>query len=130
MEHQSIIVDSSFLVALYITDDSQHEIAEKIAKQMSGVKKIIVMHPYVIQEVTTILTYRIGIILAQRFLNDLFASKSVIIPQVNVLQEADFFKRMEKRMSFTDITLVHLAKQTDTPILSFDRQILALLKNL
>lgn len=130
MEHQSIIVDSSFLVALYITDDSQHEMAEKIAKQMMDVEKTIIMHPYVIQEVATILTYRMGMILTKRFLDDLFASASVRIPQVNAPQEADFFKRVNKRMSFTDITLVHLAKQMGVPILSFDRQILSLLKNL
>lgn len=130
MGHQSIIIDSSFLVALYITDDSQHEMAEKIAKQMADIEKKIIMHPYVIQEVVTILTYRIGITLANRFLDDLFSSKSVSIPQVNTLQEADFFKRVNRRMSFTDITLVHLAKQISVPILSFDRQILSLLKNL
>jgi predicted nucleic acid-binding protein len=130
MEPKIIIVDSSFFVALYLTNDSQHPVARNAVRQFAGMEKTLVLHPYVIQEVVTILTYRVGVSLATRFLDDIRASESVLIPAVTIGEEIEFFKQVGRKMSFADVALVRLAQQMRAPVLTFDRQILSLWRDM
>ncbi|TSC57721.1 MAG: hypothetical protein Greene041679_265 [Parcubacteria group bacterium Greene0416_79] len=129
MEHKTIIVDSSFLVAFYITNDSQHVVAVNTVRKLAGIEKTLVIHPYVIQEVATILTYRVGVALAISFLDDITVSERVIIPTVNTEQEIEFFRRIGRKMSFVDTALVNVARQMRAAVLTFDKQILSLLRS-
>lgn len=53
-----VVLDSSILVAFYIKTDSQHEKAEIILSEIADENLLI--HPYVIQETVTVITYKSG----------------------------------------------------------------------
>lgn len=119
------------MVALYLTNDSQHGQAKIIANKLASMPKTIVIHPYVVEEVATILAYRVGTALSQRFLIDLTAStESTLFAPVVIKRDIEFFQALNKKISFADATIIYLAKQMNSPILTFDKQMLSILKNL
>ncbi len=54
MEANRFIVDSSVFVAFYYENDTNHAKAVRIMAELE--QKFLVVHPYVIQEVITVLT--------------------------------------------------------------------------
>ncbi|MCX6703767.1 MAG: PIN domain-containing protein [Candidatus Zambryskibacteria bacterium] len=127
MESYRFIVDSSVFVAFYYKDDSDHNEALRVMTDLEH--KLLVVHPYVIQEVVTVLTYKAGNKTAGLFLQDIFDDASdIIIPPVTIYADAEFFKSFSKKVSFTDATLIHLSKTLRIPVVTFDRQIISLLR--
>ena len=128
MENNSFILDSSILIAFYNEEDSQHLKALKIVNNLDG--KIIFVHPYVIEEVSTVLTYKSGVANAKKFLNNVLNSENVMIHWNNVKEEINFFIKLNKKISFTDSALVNLSKNKKIPLLTFDKQITSILKKI
>ncbi|MEK7128249.1 MAG: PIN domain-containing protein [Patescibacteria group bacterium] len=128
MESDRFIVDSSILVSFYHQEDVNHPEALRI---MSGLEqKFLVIHPYVIQEVITVLTYKAGNKIAAEFISDIFENApDILIPALNVQNDAEFFKILNKKISLTDATLVNLSKTLHLPVVTFDKQIISLIKN-
>lgn len=124
MEFRHCIIDSSVFVAFYRDVDSLHVEAERIMRELSG--ETLVVHPYVIQETATVLTYRCGIKIAHQFLADVIAADNIIIPAVDPRYDIDRFMEVDAKMSFTDIALIELARTTGARIITFDRQMLSL----
>ena len=122
-----VVVDSSFFLALYNIDDSQHVDAVHAAEELTH--HTLVVHPYVVQEVSTVLSYRFGTEVAKKFLSDVKNANNVLIPFVDVRRDIDYFvTNAGKKMSFTDLILVALAENMNASLLTFDRQMLALFK--
>ena len=90
--------------------------------------RTLIVHPYVIQETVTVLTRKGGFDVAKRFLFDISASANVIIPAVNVHADIRVFLEAGLKISFTDMALISLAKQASAQLITFDRQMLDLLK--
>ena len=126
MEQNRYILDSSILLALYIKNDSSKEAAFLLFEIIGGSEMII---PYcVIQEVSTILTYRVDKPLAQTFLEDVQSVNNIHIVDNHVQREIEFFKHIPSRISFTDASLLCLAKDYKATLLTFDKQLLRLYK--
>ena len=125
MEPDRFIIDSSVFVALYYAGDSDHADAVKVMGELNA--KTLIIHPYVIAETATVLTYKLGHSIAQEFLTSVFAWNVYIAP-VDVRDDSEYFQNLGKKISFTDASLINLANKLNVPIVTFDRQIISLLK--
>lgn len=127
MEFERFVVDSNIFVAVYHEGDSNHKNALKL---LSGLgRQTLIVHPYVIQETATVLTYKFGQQTAIHFLNDLDKAANVVIPFVDVKAEMQNFVALDKKLSFTDTALIGLAKKMNAGLATFDRQMLALFQD-
>ena len=82
------IIDSSFLIAFYNEEDNQHTEALKIIDKLSD--KFVLLHPYVVEEVATVLTYKSDVSTTKKFLDNVVNSENVTIPLVNIKEEIKF----------------------------------------
>ena len=128
MESNFLVIDSSVIIAAYDTKDTLHERALKIIGRSAD--KIFYLHPYVIQEVVTVFSYRFGSASAIAFIASLGRSDNVFILSPFVQEEMDFFVKLNKKISFTDATLIKIATEKKIPVLTFDKQIISILKKL
>jgi len=126
MASSHCIVDSSVFVAFYRDVDAQHADALRIMNELA--ESTLIVHPYVIQETATVLAYRSGLAVAKQFLMDVVGATNVIIPAVDARYDSGRFIAANKKMSFTDIALVELARTTGARIVTFDNQMLSFFK--
>jgi predicted nucleic acid-binding protein len=126
MESNQYVVDSSLFVAFYYEGDSYHTDAVDIMQTIDGADLIV--HPYIIQETATVLTYKFGPKTAKNFLDDITNSKNIRISLVDVVSDIQSFLEIKKKVSFADSTLVSLAKRTGANLITFDKQMIALFK--
>jgi predicted nucleic acid-binding protein len=119
-EGQLHVLDSSVFVAFYHAGDSCHQEAVETLKRLDNATLLV--HPYVIQEVVTVLAYRIGKKVADDFLRDVLSSTNVRLVNPDLKAESEFFLRIKDRLSFTDSSLIVLAQQTKAELVTFDRQ--------
>lgn len=118
------VIDSSVFVAFYYEGDSNHTEAVKIIEGLDS--EIRIVHPYIIQETATVLAYKLGINPAVDFLEDVINSPRIFVPFVDIYDDISKFKRAGKKMSFSDVTLVMLAKRERAQLVTFDKQMLSL----
>lgn len=123
-----VVVDSSVILAYYNEIDDFHAEAVKAANRLE--QAIAIVHPYVIQEVVTLLTYRRGVEGARQFLEDIRNADNILVPAVDAEKDMLYFLQVNRKISFTDVALVRLAKEMNASLLTFDRQILSLLKDM
>src|SRR3989344_2009959 len=127
MESNRFIVDSSVFVSFYHKYDVNHARALQVMAELEH--KFLVVHPYVLQEVITVLTYKAGNKVATQFISDIFENAPyVLIPPLNMQENIEFFKILNKKISFTDATLINLSRTLRLPVVTFDRQIISLLR--
>jgi predicted nucleic acid-binding protein len=69
------VVDSSVFVALYRPNDTHHEKAKEFFASLEH--QTLVVHPFVIQEVATVLCYSDGVAWAKAFLSDIENANNV-----------------------------------------------------
>ena len=128
MGHNYVVLDSSVIIAFYSTIDTFHNQAVDLSFMLD--EKTSVVHPYIIQETTTILTYRFGIEAGHLFLESIQRAENIFVPKIEIEKEINYFRWVNKKISFTDIALIRLAKEMGAPLLTFDKQILSLMKKL
>ncbi|HXK39046.1 MAG TPA: PIN domain-containing protein [Candidatus Paceibacterota bacterium] len=126
MGSKSCVIDSSVFVAFYRDIDALHTDALRIMQELS--EYTLVVHPYVIQETATVLTYGAGLSVARQFLVDITAASNIVIPAIGIQNDIRLFLDISSRLSFTDVALIGLAKEMGIPLITFDRQMLALSK--
>lgn len=126
MASRHCVIDSSVFVAFYRDVDTLHRDALRVMQELSA--DVLIVHPYVIQETATVLTYGAGLTVAKKFLSDVATASNIIIPPVNIQRDIQLFSYSRAKLSFTDIALIGLAKEMGVPLITFDRQMLALSK--
>lgn len=124
MEYKTIVIDSNIFIAFYNEADANHEHALFAVREFEN--STLVVHPYVIQEVVTVLTYRFGLVVAKKFILDIRGSGNITIPGVDVVGDMQYFSQTNKKISFTDAALVRLVQSMNASLLTFDKQMLAL----
>lgn len=127
MEPEKFVIDSNIFVAFYYGADVNHANAVKVLADLET--KILIVHPYVIQETATVLAYKAGRKLAVLFLDDLSKSVNIIIPFVHIEEDIKSFQNTSKKISFTDSALVGLTKLMNAQLVTFDRQLLRSFKD-
>jgi predicted nucleic acid-binding protein len=126
VQNDKIVVDSSVLVALYCKSDANHGQAKIIFSEMENAT--IIIHPYVIQETTTVLTYVLGFSTAKEFLNDIEQASNVLFSHVIIAMDIEVFRKVSRKISFTDVAVVALAHKEKAQLLTFDKQMITLAK--
>lgn len=126
MEHSTVVLDSNVFVAFYNQSDSSHEEAIRVMAEFD--ESTIVVHPYVIQEVSTVLTYRFGLAMAKKFVQNIMEASNITIPVIDIQADLTAFSRLNSKISFTDLALINLAKRTNALLVTFDRQMIALFR--
>lgn len=126
MIYNKIILDSCVFIALYNENDEFHNEAISIFEFYKD--NIILVSNYVIQEVTTVLTYKFWKQKADLFIDDIMNSNNILILQSDTFEEMKFFKTINSKMSFTDISLLYLSIKQDSLLITFDKQLLNLYK--
>ena len=119
---KKILADADFLVALAKTDDSNHSKAMKIAAKLS--KTQIIISPFTIGEVVTVLSYKVSQDAAKRFLHKIRQQNiTKLTLDIKTEIEADriFLNQTKKGISWFDCYNVAIAKMYNLQdILSFD----------
>ena len=128
MESNRCVVDSSVFVAFYRDIDALHNEALRIIRELSD--SILIVHPYVIQETATVLTYGVGANVARQFLVDIGGSSNIVIPMVDIKHDIRLFISVGAKLSFTDVVLVGMAKEMGVRLVTFDMKMISLAKNL
>ena len=126
MEFSRCVIDSSVFVAFYRDIDALHVDALRVMQALAHTT--LVVHPYVIQETATVLAYGSGMDKKKSFLSDIAIATNIEIPIVDVRHDMWLFENHTTKMSFTDISLIGLAKETNARLVTFDKQMLSLIK--
>ena len=121
------LIDSSVWVGAYIQQDPNHEKSKDILKRING--KIII--PYcVINETSTVITYKHSKEQASNFLEALSVSDNVECINNSINDEIAFFKSVSQRISFTDASLLLLTKKHNAKLITLDKQLEKLARKL
>lgn len=126
MNYNKITIDSCVYIALYNSSDSFHKEALHIFEFYKD--SLILLSNYVIQEVSTVLTYRFWKEVADIFLDDILNSNNILLIQSDINEEIKFFKSIKSKISFTDISVLYLSIKQDSFLVTFDKQLLNLYK--
>lgn len=119
------LVDSSVLVALFLDFDTQHTKAERVWRQLQGHIYI----PYcVANEVITILTYKHSKQQADKFIDFLAGVDEIEVIEDTFQREAEFYKKLNARVSFTDAALILFSLRLQAGLITFDKQLERLAK--
>jgi predicted nucleic acid-binding protein len=119
------IVDSSVWVALFLDFDSLHK---KAAEIFSDINDKIYLPYCVLSETATVLTYKHSKNQADNFLEFISSNSDIILINNDVINEIDYYKEIDKKISFTDSSLIYLSKKYDLLLITFDKQIISLIK--
>jgi predicted nucleic acid-binding protein len=121
------LIDSSVWVALFLDFDTQHEKAAEFFANLETEKKIYL--PYgVISEVSTVLVYKHSKEQADKFLEYVRGNSDIVIFENQTVAEMEFFQKTREKVSFTDTTLIYLAKAFALTLITFDDQMVKLFK--
>ena len=121
------LLDSSVWIALFLTFDTNHTKAAKLIKTIP--RPIFV--PYgVVAETATVLTYKHSKAQANRFLEYLASNSDIVLLNNDVNEELRFFKALNRPLSFTDVSLIYLSQKLGLSIVTFDKQLARILRNL
>ena len=126
MEPNLFVIDSCVFIAAFYQEDSKHREAIQIFSDLQ--LKSFIVHPYVIQETATVLTYKLGPYAAFLFIQTITKAANATITSVDIGTEMNYFISLKKKVSFTDSTLINLAKTLNAGLVTFDKQMLALFK--
>jgi predicted nucleic acid-binding protein len=126
MASSTYLVDSSLFVAFYIEEDSCHADAVAILHEIDSAQLLV--HPYVIQEVVSVLTYKIGVTVAKKFISDIQQANNVYVLPVDVSKDMRSFSLLNKKVSLTDSALLDIAQSWQVPLVTFDKELRTLAK--
>ena len=124
MTYKSYILDSSVWIALFVESDSTHEDAVKLFESIETSKVVI---PYcVILEVCTVLSCRHSFEHTQNFMRYIQNNEDIFILDNSAQEEMYFYQSLKTAISFTDVSLIFLAKKHGFTLVTFDRKMLQL----
>ncbi len=122
----AILIDSSVWVALYLDFDSNHEKAKNLFQLLEGKR---VYLPYcIIVEVASVLARKHSKKQADDFLEFVIENCDIYIFNDTIDEEIRSFLGLPDRISFTDSSIICIAKQRGLEVLSFDKQLLQILR--
>ena len=125
------LLDSSVWIAYYHENDSQHEKASNAIRDKGG--NNILVNDCIIDEVATVLQAKAGHEKAKLVLDALLNTDSVSFKHTSeeeFFEIADYFKKQKEKLSFTDCSIVLLAKKSGAEVITFDRRLGAAIEKL
>ncbi len=126
MENKEFLIDSNIFIAFWSETEELHEKAKNILMDINN--RTIVIHPYIIAETTTVLSYKYGIEKSKDFLKYITTASNVKILPVSISFDIDLYSKNNKKISFIDMTLIGLAKEYGYVLVTFDKQMIKVSK--
>jgi len=124
----SLVIDSSYLVALYNVKDVHHASALSLAKEIASENLILFINDYVFSETITVLQRRVSSDFAIQVGNLLLESKEierVLESTIFSLSYEKFKKFASKGISFVDASLLATKEYCSADkILTYDKALL------
>lgn len=121
-----IVLDTSFLVSFYLSEDANHGNALKLAEQ--NAEETMLLSDVVLFETLTVLNYKADIGRAKEAHDELLGNKSIKFFHFNEAEKneilAQFLAQGKSKLSFADASVIYLAKRGKTKVLAFDEVIL------
>ncbi len=124
-----MIIDTSVLISLLVTEDSNHQRAILDVQTDSS---LFIVTDRVLEELVSTLTYKKDIEFALGALEQVQMNARFEFYSLTPAEAAgvfDWMKRVRRDLSFVDYSVAYLAKQRGEKLLSYDKQLLSLLKN-
>ena len=115
------IIDTSFFISLFLEEDINHEEAKNILKEKSILTNDVIMNPFIIEEVFTILTYKWW----KKFSDNFFKSLkifNIIYSSTSMEKYINFYSNVEQKISFADISIIYDWIYYNCELISFDKQ--------
>jgi len=123
-----MIADTCYLFALVVADDADHQKA--VSDPRANVGSILVPDR-IFEELATALIYKQGPEFALSALNEIRSNKRFDFHSVSREEAEGAFKLMgvvRRKISFNDYCLAYLARQRGEEVITYDKQLLGLLK--
>jgi predicted nucleic acid-binding protein len=121
------ILDSTVRVSLFLENDIHH----KDAKILMNVINSKIFLPYcVINEVSTVLTYKHSKKQANLFLEFITDNEDIIKINNDLDSEIIFFKNINSKISFTDLSIINIAINNNLKLITFDKDMKKVYMNL
>ncbi|MFA6530222.1 MAG: PIN domain-containing protein [Candidatus Micrarchaeia archaeon] len=126
-----ILLDTSFLVAFFKEDDSQHEKSIQDMKRYEQNKEEMLITEHVLGETATVLLYYHGLSAATCFL-DFTKEKCIIQKWDKGDMEAALkvFREQKNQLSYIDACLVYLGRFSRIRVATYDEKILKEIKEI
>ncbi len=120
-----VILDSNVWIAFLNKNDSNHKKADEIFNKLANRREKIIITEYILLEVVTVLSQKVGKKLADQFIEIAGNTKRIEI----ISSSADFLndvltfylKQKNRNLSFVDYSLLYLSRQYE--ILTFDKEL-------
>ena len=120
-----MVLDSSFLVSLFIPEDSNNERALDLFEKHRADEMLLT--DIVLFETLTILAYKKGASFAKASYQDLLSNRKLQLLYLNENERKEIlesFLAQEGKLSMEDISVIHSCKKAMAKPLAFDREIL------
>ncbi|MDP2090510.1 MAG: PIN domain-containing protein [Candidatus Gracilibacteria bacterium] len=122
------IIDSSVWVSLFLDFDINHIESKQIFEKLGNSKIVL---PYcVINEVSSVLTYKGSKDISNNFLRFIKNNNDIFIENDNIFEEIDFFIENNSKVSFTDLAVIKIAKDYLLDLITFDKQMANIYKRM
>ena len=121
------VLDTSFLVSLFLAQDSNHQDAEDLAQKNLD-EQLLLPEP-ILHETLTVILYKSGIEKCREVYDRLVHNKQIEVVRFNQNESeemAEMFLDQKTKLSFQDISVVYLSKKSKSKALAFDTGILKL----
>ena len=122
--YKSILLDTSFLVSLFIKDDTNYERATELLVNLASAASVNITN-YIYLETVTLLSQRIGkpgLQEAIRILEDLYVQEIYIEPSTHTKVKGRYADLTKKDISFVDTSTAVVAKEYGVgAVLTFDK---------
>ena len=119
------VLDTSFLISLYITRDQNHLKAMKMAEDNKNEEMI--LSDMILFETLTVLRYKGYPGLDGEAYRELNSNRQVRIFEFNNLEKQEIIKRFlneKRKLSIADISVIYLAQKTVCEMLTFDEEMM------
>lgn len=124
-----VIIDSNVWIAFLNKNDSNHKRADEIFNKLVDKREKIIITEYVLLEIVTVLSQKVGKKIANQFIEIAGNTKriEIISSSADFLDEvlAFYLKQKNKNLSFVDYSLLYLSGQYE--VLTFDKKLNSLL---
>lgn len=120
------ILDTSFIVSLFLLQDSNHQNAIELFEK--NIDEQLLLPEQVLQETLTVTLYKAGIEKCKKVYERLTSNEQISLvrfTQTEIDEITNIFLAQSGKLSFPDFSVIYLSKKSKSKILSFDKDLLA-----
>ncbi len=123
------VLDTSFIVSLFLLQDANHQLAEDLIQK--NLEEQLLLPEPILQETLTVILYKNGIEKCREVYDRLIHNKQIDLVRFNQNETEDIlqmFLGQKTKLSIQDISVIYLSKKSASEALTFDNGIINNLK--